>query len=40
MSYHRKEVIVDKNRHGPTGSIWTAWDAQTMRVRDLYRGAA
>lgn len=34
------QVIVDKNRHGPTGSIWTAWDAQTMRVRDLYRGAA
>jgi replicative DNA helicase len=30
------EVNVAKNRHGPTGNIRCAWDAESMTVNDLY----
>lgn len=29
------KIIVEKNRHGPTGHLWCAWQAETMRVMDL-----
>ncbi len=34
------QIVLDKNRHGPTGSVWVAWNAECMRVTDLYQGAA
>lgn len=34
------EVNVAKNRHGPTGMIRCAWNAESMVVNDLYMGAA
>jgi replicative DNA helicase len=29
------EISVEKNRHGPTGFVRAAWQAETMRFRDL-----
>lgn len=29
------EVLIDKNRHGPTGAILFSWLADTMQVKDL-----
>ena len=29
------ELIIDKNRHGPTGFVRCAWMAETMRFKDL-----
>ena len=34
------KLIIEKNRHGPTGYIWCAWHADTMRVMDYYGEAA
>ena len=34
------QIVIDKNRHGPTGSVWVAWSGECMRVTDLYRGEA
>ncbi|GAP66816.1 DnaB domain protein helicase domain protein [Mizugakiibacter sediminis] len=34
------KIIVEKNRHGPTGYVEVAWHAQTMRFADLYENAA
>lgn len=31
------EISVEKNRHGPTGGIKTAWIGESMRVRDIAR---
>jgi len=33
------EIIVVKNRHGPTGTIKVAWQADYMRTSDLYTGS-
>lgn len=33
-------VIIEKNRHGPTGFVDLAWDAEIMRFGNLVRGYA
>jgi replicative DNA helicase len=34
------EVSVEKNRHGPTGFVKSAWFPETMRFRDLSHGGS
>jgi replicative DNA helicase len=33
------EILIDKNRHGPTGNLKFAWLPETMQIKDLYAGA-
>ena len=32
------EVLIDKNRHGPVGTLKFAWLGETMQIKDLYQG--
>ncbi len=34
------KIIIEKNRHGPTGFVEVAWAAETMRFANLERGYA
>jgi replicative DNA helicase len=32
------EILIDKNRHGPTGKLKFTWIGDQMKIADLYRG--